>query len=143
MDFDPRRYGARVADILALDGGGHRLMPLVAAGCSPESESALKAENPAALFPNSYRPLAAMAGLWLYFSAFEQAHSLAQDDHSTERSLWHAILHRMEPDAGNSGYWYRTAGPHVTHEPLAAEAVAIMSRYPDAGFRPSRPWSPF
>jgi hypothetical protein len=143
MDFDPRRYGDRVAQILALDGDGHRLMPFVATGCPGEIATALNRETADTLFPNAFRPRAAMAGLWLYFSGFEQAHTLAQDDHTTEGSLWHAILHRMEPDTGNSGYWYRMAGSHITHEALAAEALEIVSHYPKSGFQPRRPWDPF
>jgi hypothetical protein len=143
MEFDARRYGDRVARILALDGGGNRLMPFVATGCPGEIAATLNRETPDTLFPNTIRRRAAMAGLWLYFSGFEQAHTLAQDDHTTEGSLWHAILHRMEPDAGNSSYWYRAAGPHVTHEALAADALGIVSRYPDSGFQPRRPWDPF
>jgi hypothetical protein len=143
MDFEPRRYGDRVAQILALDGHGNRLMPFVATGCPGEIASALNRETAEMLLPNAFRPRAAMAGLWLYFSGFEQAHTLAQDDHTTEGSLWHAILHRMEPDAGNSGYWYRMAGPHVTHEALIEEALRIISQYPACGFQARRPWDSF
>jgi hypothetical protein len=143
MEFDPRRYGDRVARILALDGAGNRLMPFVASGCPGQVATTLTTETPETLFPNAFRPHAALAGLWLYFSGLEQAHTLAQDDHTTEGSLWHAILHRMEPDAGNSGYWYRMAGPHVTHEALATEALGIVSQYTGSGFQPRRPWDPF
>jgi len=143
MDFDPRRYGDRVAQILALDGGGHRLMPFVATGCPGEIAAALNRETPESLFPSAFRPHGAMAGVWLYFSGFEQAHTFAQDDPTTEGSLWHAIVHRMEPDAGNSGYWYRMAGPHLTHEALVEEALGIVLQYPASGFQPGRPWDPF
>jgi hypothetical protein len=144
MDFDPRHYGERVARILALDGGGCRLMPLVAGGCSSrEARKALQHELPEKLFPDARRPSAALAGLWLYFSAFEEAHRLAQDDHSAEGSLWHAILHRQEPDSGNSAYWFKKAGSHETHKELSREARPIVSRYPGAEFRPSQPWDPF
>ena len=43
-----------------------------------------------------------MAGIWLYFSGLDQAHHLVQDMSSGEGCFWHAILHRQEPDAGNS-----------------------------------------
>ncbi len=117
-------------------------MPLVASGCPARIAEALSREGPETLFANSHRPKGSMAGLWVYFSAFEQAHAVAQDDATPEGSLWHAILHRMEPDAGNSSYWYRTAGPHETHKALGEEAATILASYPDIGFQPSQPWNP-
>jgi hypothetical protein len=144
MDFDPRHYGERVARVLALDGDGRRWMPLVASGCSSrEARTELQHELPEKLFPNARRPSAAMAGLWLYFSAFEEAHRLAQEDHSAEGSLWHAILHRQEPDSGNSAYWFNKAGAHPTQNSLSREARQIVSKYQGAEFRPSLPWDPF
>jgi hypothetical protein len=143
MNFDPGRYGDPVARILDLDGAGWRLIPLVAAGCPAEISRALSRQTPETLFLHARRPKAALAGLWLYFSAFEQAHSIAQDDPTTEGSLWHAILHRMEPDSGNSAYWYRQAGTHETHKSLSEEALSIVARYPKAGFHPCESWDPF
>ena len=144
MDFDPRRYGARVAQILALDGNGQRLMPLVAAGCcSEEARRAIRKETPETLFAGVPRPKGAMAGLWLYFSSLEEAHQIAQGDHSAEGSLWHAIVHRQEPDSGNSAYWHRKAGVHKTHKFLTVEALSIVKGYPEAEFRPSQKWDPF
>ena len=119
-------------------------MPLVAAGCtSPEAREALKNESPHTAFPKAPHPRSAMAGLWLYFSAFEEAHRLAQDDHTPEGSLWHAILHRQEPDSGNSAYWFRRAGTHKTYKALSQEARRIISAHPEAEFRASDPWDPF
>ena len=120
------------------------MMPLGAAGCSsPEVRQALQQAQPETLLPKARHPGAAMAGLWLYFSAFEEAHQLAQDDRSAEGSLWHAILHRQEPDSGNSAYWFKKAGPHETQKALSREARQIVSRHPAAEFRPSQPWDPF
>lgn len=144
MVFEPESYGERVARILALDGAGCRLMPLVARSCSSEeARSFLRAESAETLFPNSAHRQAALAGLWLYFSSFEEAHQIAQDDSSPEGSLWHAILHRQEPDSGNSAYWYRKAGHHETHRALSDEAHRILRAYPNAEFRSSVKWDPF
>ena len=144
MNFDPALYGERVRTILALDGGGQRLMPLVARSCSlPKAHSILGAESASKLFPGSRAPVGALAGLWLYFSCFEEAHAIAQDDASAEGSFWHAILHRQEPDASNSSYWFRRVGTHPIFPALAGEAAGIISRCPDAGFQAAAKWNPF
>lgn len=143
MGFDPAQYGPEVARILALDGNGERLMPLSFAGCSSEeARQLLSTYKPSRLFPNQEEPEAPMAGLWLYFSCFEEAHGLAQDCETQEGELWHAILHRQEPDSGNAAYWFRKAGPHPTFPILARETVKILHKIPEAEFRTGR-WDPF
>src|SRR5580692_5192985 len=100
MKFDPANYGPDVARVLALDGNGNRLMPLTCGPCSSdEAHGLLSSWKPAQLFPASEDPKAAMSGLWLYFSCFEEAHQLADSCSSTEGYLWHAILHRQEGDS--------------------------------------------
>lgn len=144
MRFDPTAYGPGVAEILAIEGNGERLMPLVAGQCSSTAAfAALKKQTAKGLFPRSAMPDAALAGLWLYFSCFEESHTIAQDISTTEGSLWHGILHRQEPDSGNAAYWFRHAKSHAIFPALVQEAVAITSRYPDAEFRPSVNWDPF
>ncbi|MEO8596840.1 MAG: hypothetical protein ABI759_26205 [Candidatus Solibacter sp.] len=102
--FDPRAYGEEIAGILALDGDGERLMPLAGGTCSSlEARERLKRSQIAA-------PL--LAGLYVYFSCWEEAHQVAQDLETREGSYWHAIVHRQEPDASNSGYWFRQVGRH-------------------------------
>jgi 5-methylcytosine-specific restriction endonuclease McrBC GTP-binding regulatory subunit McrB len=83
-----------------------------------------------------------MAALFLYFSCFEEAHRLLENCETTEGELWHAILHRREPDTGNAAYWFRKAGPHPTFTLLAHAAVRILHRIRDAEFRTGR-WDPF
>ncbi len=143
MDFDPIAYGPEVARILALDGNGKRCAPLVCGPCtSDEARSALAENNPANLFPGVRDPEAPMAGLWLYFSCFEEAHNLIDDPKTTEGEYWHAVLHRQEPDAGNAAYWFRRVGQHSIFPKLAAEAQEILKVYPEAEFRTGR-WDPF
>src|SRR5271156_4524952 len=103
MQFDPKAYGPEVAAILALDGDGERLIPLVH-GASPSSEA--KAAL-AALARLQLLPEAALAGLYLYFSCWQEAHEIAQNISTSEGSYWHAMVPRQEPDAGNAGYWFR------------------------------------
>jgi hypothetical protein len=70
-----------------------------------------------------------VAGLWVYFSAFHQAHAVAQELHSAEGSYWHGILHRQEPDAWNAQYWFQRVKKHPIHAPLAEEAAALCDRH--------------
>ncbi len=144
MHFEAASYGEKVAHLLSLQGDGNRLMPLVAAGhsCEPAYEL-LKTTNFKDLFGNSASPKGAMAGLWLYFSCFEEAHEIAQGDSSPEGSFWHATLHRQEPDSGNAAYWFRRVGVHPTFPALVEETARIIRRYPDAEFRPTVKWDPF
>src|ERR1700674_4829193 len=47
----------------------------------------------------------AIAGDW------KAAHAIVQQDEADATSCWiHAVLHKIEGDAGNSRYWYRRAG---------------------------------
>jgi hypothetical protein len=121
--FDPHAYGDEIAGILALGGNGERLMPLASGTCSsPEARNSLKA---------SHLPPAVLAGLYLYFSCWEDAHGVAQDLESKEGSYWHAIVHRQEPDAGNSGYWFRQVGKHPIFPALRARATEIGVEFGD------------
>ena len=144
MIFEPALYGADVARLLALEGDGNRLMPLVAgASCSDEASRFIQSAAKNELFPHAAAPKGALAGLWLYFSAFDEAHGVSQDDSSSEGSFWHAIVHRQEPDSGNSSYWFGRVGEHPVFPGLAEEAIRIVQKYPEAGFKPSRTWDPF
>jgi hypothetical protein len=115
--FDPQAYGDEIAGVLALDGNGERLTPLAGGACSSaEARRLLKASR--------LRP-AVRAGLYLYFSCWDEAHGVAQDLDTPEGSYWHALVHRQEPDAGNSGYWFRRVGKHPIFPALRARAAEI------------------
>jgi hypothetical protein len=48
------------------------------------------------------------------------AHEIVQQYEDDAAASWiHAVLHKMEGDLANSGYWYRRAGrtPNLTEEP--------------------------
>jgi hypothetical protein len=143
LPFDSKAYSTQVAEILALDQSGHRLIPLVSAGCSSElARQRLKRQEASDLFPHARSPREALGGLWLYFSGFDECHEIVQDLKSPEASFWHAILHRQEPDAGNSAYWFRCVGAHPVFRELSAAAKDIVARHPDAGFRVAANWDP-
>ena len=115
--FDPHAYGDEITRILAMDGDGQRPMPLTRGKCtSPEARDALQS---ASLAPS------VLAGLYLYFGCWEEAHTVAQDLDTPEGSYWHAIIHRQEPDAWNSGYWYRQVGKHAIFPKLRERAAEV------------------
>jgi len=135
--IDPNAYGEKVARILAMEGGGARPMPLVRGRRgSPRAAEALRQSTAAGLFPGSRAPEAALAGLYFYFSCWDEAHSIAQGIGSAEGSYWHAIVHRQEPDAGNSGYWFRRGGTHAIFP-------ALRRRAAEAGLDFGPGWDPF
>ncbi len=49
----------------------------------------------------------------------------SQELHTTEGSYWHAIMHRREPDAWNSKYWWRQVGYHPVFVQLDEEAARL------------------
>ena len=144
MDFRSADYGEEVAAILALDGEGNRLMPLALGRCSNrEAARRLNAASARSLFPDAGAPQAALSGLWLYFSCLDESHTISQGIHDSTGSFWHGIMHRQEPDAGNSGYWFRRVGRHPVFEPLADEAQRIGTGYPGVAFPFGESWDPF
>ena len=126
MRFNPTSYGNEVAEILALDGNGERLMPLAMGHCSSEQgRERLAAAQASLLFPGARAPEAALAGLYLYFSCRDEAHEIAQAISTSEGSFWHAIVHRQEPDAGNSRHWFGQVGVHPLFSALRQAAAEI------------------
>ena len=65
----------------------------------------------------------ALAGDWA------GAHEIVQQDETDPTYCWvHAVLHKIEGDAGNSRYWYRRAGQSYEAYPDAkAELAAIKA----------------
>jgi hypothetical protein len=114
---DPSAYGPAVAALLAEP----RLMPL-----GPGTPVAAVRRQLAAL----ELPPACRAGLWLYFDYLDESHGISQDDESDpDRNFWHAIMHRREPDASNSKYWWRRVGPHPVLDQLREQAPALDFRF--------------
>ncbi len=144
MDFDARIYGDAVAAILALDDSGNRRMPLAMGVCSSKEAARQIASGDAqSLFPRAPHSEAAYSGLWLYFSCLDESHSVSQQIHSPEGSFWHGIMHRQEPDAGNSAYWFRRTGRHPVFPALRDEAARLATARPDASFTVEDEWDPF
>ena len=66
--------------------------------------------------------LACCAALWLRHDFLDESHHISQSIETPAGSYWHAILHRREPDYGNSKYWFRRVGRHAIFSPLNAIA---------------------
>ncbi len=121
-------------------------MPLVRGGSGTKSIDPGVAEGfsgirAAELFRGAADPAAALAGLWLYYGGWEEAHEIAQDLPSPEGRYWHGILHRQEPDAWNANYWFRQVGKHPVLPQLAAQSAELARQYPTASWQPRSSWS--
>lgn len=69
------------------------------------------------------------AGMYLLNDFFEESHSSSQSiegmaPHTGD--YWHAILHRREPDYGNSKYWFRHVGRHAAFDEVLRRVKGIM-----------------
>ena len=131
LPFDPDTYGPRVAGIFSLDrpDAGLRPMELYPRACASETvrELLLKADA-RELFPGARDPESALSGLFLYFSCLTEAHELVHRFATADGSYWHGIMHRMEGDAYNAGYWFRRVGRHPVFPALHREAGELGYR---------------
>jgi hypothetical protein len=129
VTFDPTAYGPSVAALL---GDGGRLAPLGPGRPDEGKRPALAAFDPLRdLGPvrDETAARACLAGLWLYFDFLDESHAVSQDLPTAEGSFWHAVMHRREPDAGNSKYWWRKVGSHPVLAELREQAPAVGYRY--------------
>jgi hypothetical protein len=125
VTFDPQAYGSAVG---AIFGDGQRLMPLGPGTPDESKRKQLAAFDPIRDLPNvknADTARACHAGLWLYWDFLDESHSISQELHTPEGSAWHAIMHRREPDASNSKYWWKRVGPH----PFIAEMKNMANLY--------------
>jgi hypothetical protein len=85
------------------------------------------------LVPQASSPpeaIALRAGLWQIHDYLHESHELSQSIEGQGRNAagdyWHAIMHRREPDYGNSKYWFRHVGNHPIFGPLRAAVNALL-----------------
>lgn len=119
----PNRYSA-IADLYAID----RLPELGPGTPNRALEARLRALTPASVVaPHPVHDVAmaqaCIAGLWLLHDFLEESHAISQENPTSTGSFWHAIMHRREPDAWNSKYWWRKVGAHPVLTQLAEQAA--------------------
>jgi hypothetical protein len=127
--IDPANYPSAVAELL-------RALPLAPLGPGkPQREWHAKL---AALDDTAFgrvadrdRAAACRAGLWLAFDYLDESHEISQGLHTAEGSFWHAIMHRREPDAANSKYWFRRVGTHPVLDQLREQAPSLGYKFTD------------
>ena len=132
--FHPETYGPQIAAILPPELRPMDLFPKTCA--SEEMRAELLKSSPRQLFPHAPDPESALAGLFLYFSCLAEAHELVRNSSTADAVYWHGILHRMEGDAFNAGYWFRRVGPHPVFPALQHEAAEL-------GYAAAPAWDPF
>lgn len=126
MNFDPDHYGEPVAPLI-------RDVPLNELGPGRPNRSvrdALSQLDVSTTFPgkkvvDTDMVNACISGLWLLHDYLDPSHSISQGIHTSTGSYWHGIMHRREPDFGNSKYWFRRVGDHPVFEPLRVEAAEL------------------
>jgi len=127
--FDASIYSPEIQYIL---GDGNMPMPLGPGVPKKEYRSALMNFDPFRDLGNlvSDRDMASAchSALWLYHNYLDESHTISQDLHTPTGSMLHAIMHRREPDASNSKYWWRRVGHHPVLNEMNAVAKFLQWR---------------
>lgn len=119
-------------------------LPLTKRSLRPKVDVGRVRSHPTTLlFPAARHAQAALAGLLLRLGYWDESHQVAQDLHSPEGSYWHAITHRMEPDASNAGYWFRQVGDHSIFADLHRRTEHILKNSGPKHWRLKAAWDPF
>lgn len=99
------------------------------AGVLPAAELNEKLDG---LFAKVGRPVAQQqllrALLLLWHDQLDAAHTIAQGIETADGSFVHAVMHRREPDAWNSKYWWRRVGSHPAFPELARRVSEFLRR---------------
>jgi hypothetical protein len=146
LAFNPTNYGPVFAEFLV-----EKRLPVLGPG-SPDRavRSKLQGVSLEQAFVQPIRDLdmarCCLAGLWLYHDCLDESHALSQEIDTTTGSYWHGLMHRREPDYGNSKYWFRRVGTHPVFADLvgvACEAAKKESQSSSAFLAKQSAWDPF
>jgi hypothetical protein len=146
--FDPTCYSPVFTKLLAED----RLNELGPGRPNAEIEPVLKGLFIPELFaPHAIQDRsmadACLAGIWLYHDFLDESHTISQGIATPTGSYWHSIMHRREPDAGNSRYWLNRVGRHPIFPALQSAARTLAEAgeaFEDARFLlQQEAWEPY
>jgi hypothetical protein len=76
------------------------------------------------------KTLALKSGLLLWNDDLDGSHTIAQDLDDHHGAYLHGVMHRREPDYGNSKYWFRRVGAHPLFPQLRTAALDLLSEAP-------------
>jgi len=116
----------KIESLMAFAGSARPLDRLVRGKAPTKAKEAVAASG--------LKPLV-QGALFLYLDCFEEAHQVANDHEGTWQGNWlHAIVHRREPDAGNSKYWYaRVKAPEGAYRAIGWAALGLLGEKPPKG----------
>ena len=72
-----------------------------------------------------------------------EGHEIVQDYPELEASWWHAYMHRMEGDYGNSAYWYRRVGEPALYSDFFESVKSLGLDSEVSSIQDSNKWDPF
>jgi hypothetical protein len=92
--------------------------------------------------------LAVKAGLLLWNDDLDGCHTIAQDLDDPHGAYLHGVMHRREPDYGNSKYWFQRVGAHALFPQLRSAALELLAEAPTTdrfkkALEKSPDWDPF
>ncbi|PYI87002.1 MAG: hypothetical protein DME26_07660 [Verrucomicrobia bacterium] len=72
------------------------------------------------------RQEAIRSAILLWHDHLEASHTISQNIPGADGSFLHGIMHRREPDYGNSRYWFRQVGKHAIFPALAQRVANFL-----------------
>jgi hypothetical protein len=67
------------------------------------------------------------SALLLWNDNLTRAHEIAQEITTPTGSYLHGVMHRREPDYGNSKYWFQKVGDHPNFPSLRSSALELLA----------------